>query len=179
MARFDGWRHCPRCAAPLTTVTQPRVHCDACGFESWANSAATANALIEDAEGRLLLGRRARDPDKGLWDIVGGFLEEDEHPLAAVVREAREETGLDVIPGAFVGCWADTYGEPGAGVIHTLNLFWRATVAPAAPGAPAPVPVAADDVAELAWFAADALPAPGEVAFRCVAPALAAWRATR
>jgi len=152
VARFDGWRHCPRCAAPLATVTAPFVRCAACGFESWANSAATANALIEDADGRVLLGRRARDPDRGLWDIVGGFLEEAEHPLDALVREVREETGLDVVPGAFLGCWTDVYGEPGARVIHTLNLFWRAALAP---------------------------PAPAELAFRCVAPALDAWRRTR
>jgi ADP-ribose pyrophosphatase YjhB (NUDIX family) len=176
MPRLDGWRFCPRCAAALTHAPG-RVECAGCGFVSWANSAATANAFLEDERGRLLLARRAREPFQGFWDIPGGFVEEDEHPLAALVRELKEETGLDVSPGAYVGCWLDTYGDPGDGVIHTLNLFWRAHTMPGQAGNPAPAPVAADDVAELRWFARDELPPPEELAFRCVLLALEAWKA--
>ena len=178
MGRLDGWRFCPRCAAALT-LAHGRAECAACGFVTWANSATSANALLEDAQGRLLLGRRAREPFQGLWDIPGGFSEEDEHPLAALVREVKEETGLAVVPGADGGCWMDTYGEPGDGVVHTLNLFWRAQLVPGAPSTPAPAPVAGDDVAELAWFARAALPPRHELAFDCVPRALVAWKALR
>ena len=65
-------------------------------------------ALVE-RDGRLLLGRRAFDPSVGLWDLPGGFLEENEHPLDALVRELREETGLEIEPQEFVGVWM----EPG------------------------------------------------------------------
>lgn len=179
MGRLDGWRFCPHCAAALARDGVPgRVDCPACGYVAWANAAPTASALVEDARGRLLLGRRAIEPFHGLWDIVGGFLEESEHPLGALVREVREETGLEAVPGDFLGCWMDTYGPPGEGVLHTLNLFWVVTVAPG-PGGEAPVPVAADDVAELAWFAADALPPREELAFTCVPLAIEAWRARK
>jgi ADP-ribose pyrophosphatase YjhB (NUDIX family) len=177
MGRLDGWRHCPRCAAPVVHAPG-RVDCAACGFTAWANAAPTASALVEDAQGRLLLGRRAIEPFRGFWDTPGGFLQEDEHPLAALVREVREETGLDVAPGAYAGCWLDTYGEPGEeGVLFTLNLFWRVHVLPGPGGAAAPDPVAADDIAELAWFAPDALPPREQLAFTCVPLALEAWRA--
>lgn len=175
MGRLDGWQFCPRCGASLAAAPG-RVDCPACGFVTWANAAPTANALVEDEQGRLLLGRRAREPYLGRWDIPGGFVEEDEHPLAALVRELREETGLEVVPGAYVGCLMDTYGEPGDGVIHTLNLFWRVHIAPRAPGEPAPVPAAADDVAELAWFGRDELPARHELAFSCVPLAIEVWK---
>lgn len=171
MGRLDGWRFCPRCAAPLAAVPG-RVDCAACGFVAWANAAPTASALLEDSRGRLLLGRRARAPFLGLWDTPGGFLEEDEHPLAALVREVREETGLEVVPGADVGCWLDTYDQGGAGRLHTLNLYWRVRVSEGQGDL-----VLADDVAELAWFQRDALPPRRELAFDCVPRALEAWKA--
>ena len=186
MGRLDGWRFCPRCAAPLAAAppetgarpgaTVGQVSCAACGLVAWANPAPTASALVEDAQGRLLLGRRAREPYSGCWDTPGGFLEEDEHPLAALVREVREETGLACVPGTYVGSWLDTYGEPGDGVLHTLNLFWEVQLVAPAAGEPAPTPVAADDIAELAWFAHDELPPREEIAFGCVPLVLEEWR---
>jgi 8-oxo-dGTP diphosphatase len=45
---------------------------------------------------RYLLIKRAADPDAGLWSIPGGLVEVGERAADAAVREAREETGLDV-----------------------------------------------------------------------------------
>jgi 8-oxo-dGTP diphosphatase len=54
-------------------------------------------AVIVD-EGRVLLVRRGTEPLKGHWSLPGGLLELGEGLLDAVVREAREETGLVVEP---------------------------------------------------------------------------------
>lgn len=51
--------------------------------------------LIRDGD-RYLLIRRAADPDKGLWSIPGGMVEVGERTQDAAVREAKEETNLDV-----------------------------------------------------------------------------------
>ncbi|WIV58393.1 NUDIX hydrolase [Amycolatopsis nalaikhensis] len=56
-----------------------------------------------DAQGRLLLIRRANDPGSGQWSLPGGRVEPGETDEKAVVRELREETGLDVIPGTLIG----------------------------------------------------------------------------
>lgn len=169
MGLLDGWRHCPRCAARLEREAGS-VHCPGCGFLAYANPAPTVCAIVVDGEGRLLLGRRAGEPFAGMWDTPGGFVEEGEHPLDALRRELREETGLEVEPGRFVGVWMDAYGDaPGA--TSTLNLYWEARVVGGEPRA-------ADDVAELAWFAAHELPGPGELAFSTVGDALAVWRAS-
>jgi 8-oxo-dGTP diphosphatase len=65
-----------------------------------------AFALIFDAEGRVLLCHR-RDMDA--WNLPGGGLEIGELPTECVIREVREETGLEVCIDRLVG----VYGKPG------------------------------------------------------------------
>jgi ADP-ribose pyrophosphatase YjhB (NUDIX family) len=167
VGRLVGWNHCPRCAADIEN-DGARVRCASCGFVAYAHSDPTASAFVLDDEGRVLLARRARDPDRGKWDAPGGFIEVDEDPLAALRRELREETSLEVEPEEFVGVWVDRYGDD-TDAPSTLNLYWRARIVS---GEPTPD----DDVAELAWFPLDALPAAEELAFRNVAQALEALR---
>ena len=137
----------------------------------WAQSAPTASALIVDGAERVLLARRAHEPDAGRWDLVGGFLEEGEAPLDGLRREVHEETGLEIEAGPFLGVFVDTYGDE-VGATSVLNLVWEARVVSGEP-------VPADDVAELRWFSRDALPEQGELAFRWVAPFLAEVAASR
>src|SRR5262245_27003080 len=169
MAILHGWRTCPRCEGPLDN-TGSRAFCRGeCGSTYYANSAPCVSALVEDGEGRVLLARRAVEPYLGLWDPLGGFLEEGEHPIDGLKRELLEEAGILVEHERLLGIWMDVYGDaPEAPA--TLNLYWTARLAEGEP-------VPADDVAELRWFAADALPGPDELAFDTVEEALAAWRA--
>jgi ADP-ribose pyrophosphatase YjhB (NUDIX family) len=167
VGELTGWRWCPRCRTALRG-SESRLECDACGFVAYASSKPTAGALVEDGRGRVLLVRRAIEPFKGRWDIPGGFVEEGEHPLDAVRRELREETGLDVEPLAFLGVWMDHYGGDSTAEA-TLNLYWTARVKA---GAAAP----SDDVDDLRWFEPDELPQPDELAFENVPLVLAAWR---
>jgi ADP-ribose pyrophosphatase YjhB (NUDIX family) len=163
---LDVWRFCPRCREELE-IGGGRARCPWCGFVAYANSAPTANALVVDDRGRVLLTRRAIEPYKGLWDIPGGFLEEGEDPLDALRRELREETGLQVEPEDYLFATVHRYGdEPGAA--WTVNFIWTARLVG---GEPAP----ADDVSELGWFEPDELPAPEELAFTG-ADVLSRWR---
>jgi ADP-ribose pyrophosphatase YjhB (NUDIX family) len=170
MAILHAWTACPRCTSPLEN-DGAQARCPVCGSVYYANSAPCVSALIEDARGRLLLARRGVEPWLGRWDCPGGFLEEGEHPLDGLRRELREETGLDVGPARFVGIWMDRYGDaPEAAA--TLNIYWAVPVGDGEP-------VAADDVAELRWFAPDELPGADELAFTTIGDALSAWRAEK
>jgi ADP-ribose pyrophosphatase YjhB (NUDIX family) len=170
MAILHGWTTCPRCASALEH-DGAHASCPVCRSEYYANSAPCVSALIEGPGGRLLLARRAVEPWLGRWDCPGGFLEEGEHPLDGLRRELLEETGIEIGPARFVGIWMDRYGDaPDAAA--TLNIYWAVAVGDVEP-------VAADDVAELRWFAPDELPGPDGLAFHTIGNALAAWQAQR
>jgi ADP-ribose pyrophosphatase YjhB (NUDIX family) len=164
---LHGWGHCPRCSSALKG-DEKRLECPECGFVAYANPVPTASAVVVDGEGRILLGRRALEPDKDCWDLLGGFVDEDEHPLDALRRELAEESGLEIEPVEFLGVWMDRYGYD-SGAASTLNLYWETRVVG---GDERP----ADDVAELRWFAPDEIPW-DELAFECNAKVLSAWLA--
>src|SRR5215218_574597 len=163
MAILHGWRTCPRCVGPLANDGAHAVCRGTCGSTYYANSSPCVSALVEDGDGGVLLARRAVEPYLGLWDPPGGFLEEGEHPEDGLRRELLEETGLRCEPVRFLGVWMDVYGDaPDAAA--TLNLYWTMRVVSGEP-------VAAADVAELRWFAANELPPEEELAFTTVAEA--------
>jgi 8-oxo-dGTP diphosphatase len=57
----------------------------------------------------LLLVLRGREPGRGRWSVPGGRVEAGETLANAVVRELREETGLDGVCGSLVG-WVERIG---------------------------------------------------------------------
>jgi mutator protein MutT len=59
-------------------------------------------AIVVDAEGRVVLVKRTNPPLAGRWSLPGGLVELGETIQAAVTREVREETGLDVDVGPLV-----------------------------------------------------------------------------
>lgn len=100
-------------------------------------------AVVIDGN-RLLLVRRGRSPACGRWSVPGGRVEPGETLAQAVVRELREETGLDVACGELLG-WVERIG-PGH---HFVILDFRAEVVGGTEA------VAGDDAAEVAWVDLD------------------------
>jgi ADP-ribose pyrophosphatase YjhB (NUDIX family) len=164
MGFLDGWRFCPRCGVE-GAPRGDRFACPGCGHVVWANSVPGVEAVIE-RDGRILLARRAHEPGKGLWDLPGGFVHEQEAPLDALEREVREETGLLLQDVSLLGIWV----EPDYQGRSVFSVTYSAT---AAPGEPA----AADDVAELRWVPPDELPPLQDFAFVHTPEALRLWRA--
>jgi 8-oxo-dGTP pyrophosphatase MutT (NUDIX family) len=59
-------------------------------------------AVIHDDSGRLLVARHA---GSGIWGTPGGAIDPNEAPATAVVREVREETGLEIRALGVIGAW--------------------------------------------------------------------------
>lgn len=119
--------HCPRCGA---STDAPPVACAACSYAAYVNPRPTGTVIILDDD-RFVVMRRARPPQRGLWDLPGGFCDGWEHPSDAAVREAREELGVDIHLGAFVGMWIGTY-EFQDEQMPVLDCFWLARLVPGA-----------------------------------------------
>jgi ADP-ribose pyrophosphatase YjhB (NUDIX family) len=104
------------------------VRCTSCGYELFVNARPTGSVVVVDNTGRFLAIRRVRPPQEGLWELPGGFCDGWELPEAAAVREAREELGIEVRLGPFIGTYLGTYhyqDEP----LPVLDSFWLAEIA--------------------------------------------------
>jgi ADP-ribose pyrophosphatase YjhB (NUDIX family) len=109
------------------------------------NPVPTVDIIIEIGGGIVLIKRR--NPPYG-WAIPGGFVDYGETLETAAVREAKEETGLDVT----LVCQMHSYSDPGRDPrLHTISTVFIARAAG--------TPHAADDALEVGIFTRDKLPA--------------------
>lgn len=137
--------------------------CPACRFVDYGNPAPAVGFFLLEGN-RVLLAVRAFEPAKGKLDIPGGFVDACETAEDAVVREAEEETGLRVRVVAYLGSFADVYGERQAPTLSFMYVVRRESGELQAK----------DDVAELHWFPLDAIP--DDLAFAHQPAAVAALR---
>jgi ADP-ribose pyrophosphatase YjhB (NUDIX family) len=95
-------------------------------------------------EDRVLLVQRGREPMKGRWTIPGGLIEVGEMLHEAVVRETREETGLDIEPMELIELLDRIHREEGRVRYHYViaDYLCRVTGGTLA---------AADDAAAARW----------------------------
>ncbi len=106
----DAFAHCPRCGKASGENRQERAFvCDRCGFTLYFNIACAFGGLIVDRAGRLLLVRRAKEPQKGLLVFPGGFADPGEDAETGLRREVFEEVGLRVEVTEYLGSHTNLY----------------------------------------------------------------------
>jgi ADP-ribose pyrophosphatase YjhB (NUDIX family) len=113
----------------------------------YRNPVPTVDVILEMHDGRILLVER-KNPPHG-WALPGGFVDYGESCEAAAVREAAEETGLEVILLRQLGTYSDPTRDPR---LHTITTVFIAQPADDA------VPRAGDDAAEVGLFSQDEIP---------------------
>lgn len=100
-------------------------------------------------QGRMLLEKRKNEPGKGKWSIPGGVVELGEDLLQSVIREVKEETGLDVaVSGLIDVVDSISFDEKDAVKYHFVIIDYLVDVKK---GEPEP----ASDADELRWVPFD------------------------
>ena len=120
---------CPNCQHPLSLYKNPAPVVD----------------IIIEIEDEIVLIERKNEPFG--WAIPGGFVDYGETIEAAAVREAKEETSLDVELIHMLGVYSDPSRDPRS---HTISTVFVA--------GGIGVPVAADDAKSAALFNESTLP---------------------
>lgn len=91
------FKYCPFCSHQLDTVFWEglsRKFCSKCRMIHYQNPKPTVAAIAEQ-KGSILLVKRGVVPGKGLWTLPTGFMEINETPEEACLRELWEETGME------------------------------------------------------------------------------------
>jgi len=118
-------RFCSRCGKPLTPREEGgriRAACPGCGHIVFGRFSVGVGGLLFHQRHALLV-QRAHDPGKGRWTLPGGYVEEDEAPHVAIVREVLEETGLSVRPRSLMAIrHAQTPREQNLYLVFSLEL---------------------------------------------------------
>ena len=102
-------RFCPQCATPLIDKVEAglaRRVCtkEGCGFIHYGNPLPVVAAIVEH-EGQIVLVRAPAWPEK-FFGLVTGFLEAGETPQQGVLREVKEELGLDGEVVSLIGAYS-------------------------------------------------------------------------
>ncbi|GAA4713741.1 NUDIX hydrolase [Phytohabitans rumicis] len=139
---------CPRCGQKLEAA--PPTVCGACGYALFVNPRPTGSLIVHES-GRFLALKRAAEPQAGLWETPGGFCDGWEDPAAAAVREGREELGVEVTLGDFVGMYVGSYDYQGER-LPVLDCFFLATLDGA------DVTLDPSESSDMAWFDLDKPP---------------------
>jgi len=91
-----------------------------------------AYAIVIDGSSRILLCRIAPATPSRSLDPAGGGVNHGEHPNAAVLRELREETGLEGTRASVARIWSGLIEKPmiHPGPLHWIAILYRVTAEP-------------------------------------------------
>lgn len=82
----------------------------------------TVDTIIRRRDGSIVLVKRLNPPFKNFYAIPGGFVEYGETAEEAAIREAKEETGLDVRIQRLVGVYSDPNRDPRGHIVTIVYL---------------------------------------------------------
>ena len=140
--------YCSSCGSKTETrlvAKQSLSVCPQCDRIFFRNPKVVVTALIEDA-GRVLLVLRDIEPGRGLWGLPGGYVDWNEHPRDALIRECMEEVMIRVEPMEPLAVQHIVLGEEGI-----VILPYRARLV-------AGEPAVGEEVQQIGWFSPDGLP---------------------
>ena len=103
------FHHCPNCGHPRKVRLEYSIACEACDYLFYLNPAVAAAGLILNEKNQMLFIVRGKNPAKGRWALVGGFVDCGESPEKALKRECQEEVGITIDAPSYLACYPNTY----------------------------------------------------------------------
>lgn len=117
---------CPMCGSKkIENVNDRKWKCPDCGFDLYNNVAAAVGVVIYDDENNVLFELRAKEPRKGCACLPGGFVDFEESAEEAMVRECREEMGMELKEMQFLCTFPNIYPYKNI-TYHTCDIFFKA-----------------------------------------------------
>jgi len=92
--KFRYCYHCGQLTEALRADGYLRAYCRRCDRVLYENPLPSVAMVVTNPIGQILLVRRRIEPALGDWALPGGFIEMDEKPHQAALRELWEETGV-------------------------------------------------------------------------------------
>lgn len=143
-----NYKYCPYCGKKSKRFKE-YFECSSCTKKVYINSRPATGAFAI-RNGKYLISKRAIKPQKGYYDVVGGFLKNGEDPKKGVLREFKEETGATIKIIDFLGIYMDKYKYQDD-TLDLLNICYVAEIVK--------VEIKPqDDVASLHWFPLNYIP---------------------
>ncbi|MDO5607860.1 MAG: NUDIX domain-containing protein [Capnocytophaga sp.] len=139
--------YCPHCGSShVEFPNHVRFLCHDCGFVYFHNIAA-AVAVVFRHEDKLLFTVRNQEPDKGKWDLPGGFIDPNENAEEAACRECKEEMGLEIHPSQLKYITTHPNNYPYKNVPYrTMDIFFECPLESTQISVLAP-----DEIKDLLW----------------------------
>ena len=128
MHLLEKFKYCPICGSSHFEVKNEKSKlCSNCGFSYYMNPSSSTVAFIMNDKDELLVVRRGKMPAKGTLDLPGGFVDMNETGEEGIIREVKEETGLEVTEAKYIFSLPNIYLYSGIN-IHTLDMFFECNV---------------------------------------------------
>ncbi len=118
-----NFTYCPKCSSQnLISRGNKALSCKDCDYILYQNNAAAVAVFIRHDD-KIILTRRAREPQKGLLDTPGGFVDPFESLEDALHREIKEELNLQLTEVKYLTSAPNTYLYRGVTYLTTDCFF--------------------------------------------------------
>ena len=134
LSKACTFKFCPLCRYYLRKKRvdgYKRLACQKCGWIHYENPLPVAVCVAIDKGGDILIVKRNLKPGINRWALPGGFVESDEAPEIACLRELEEETGIKGKIKRLIGVYIQKTREYGSLLVmgyevkvskHSLSL---------------------------------------------------------
>lgn len=124
----NDFKMCPMCGGnKIENHGNRKWICPDCGFDLYNNVAAAVGIVLYDENNNVLFEKRAKEPRKGCACLPGGFVDFNETAEEAMIRECREELGIEITDFSYLCTFPNVYPYKNI-EYRTCDIFFSAKI---------------------------------------------------